>query len=117
MTHDERMVIVGDAAAARFVEVMQDLQQAASSARRGLPFFAAVEVAAAMLKLKAVRLSLIKAARADQDGVPTESCICGICGEHESRCQCSETCNVCGVRDCDDLHETDAAGYEPRARA
>ena len=117
MTHDERMVIVGDAAAARFVEVMQDLQQAASSARRGLPFFAAVEVAAAMLKLKAVRLSLIRAARADQDGVPTESLICGICGEHEAKCQCADACDVCGKMECDDRHETDAAGYEPRERA
>lgn len=114
MTHDEKMAVIGDAAAARFVEVMQDLQQAASSARRGLPFFAAVEVAAAMLKLKAVRLSLIKAARADQDGVPTEPLLCATCGDNEWRCQCDDACDVCGRMECDDRHEQDDAAREPR---
>lgn len=116
MTHDEKIALVGEAAAARIALVMRELPGVASYALRSMPFIARVGVRQAIEHLEATERALLKAARADQDGVPTESCICGICGEHESRCQCAETCNVCGVRDCDDLHETDAAGYEPRER-
>ena len=121
MTHDEKIALVGEAqreaAAARIGKTMQELAVVSSQSRRSLPMLAGYGLRYAIQDLEAVERLLLRAARADQDGVPTESLNCGFCGEHESRCQCAETCNVCGVRDCDDLHETDAAGYEPRARA
>lgn len=114
MTTDEKQWIVSEALAARVAEVMQHLPIIVDYARRGLPILAGYDLRDMIENLQACQRMMAHAASQDQDGVPTESTICRYCGEHESRCQCDETCHVCGVRDCDDPHEQDVEAYEPR---
>lgn len=117
MTHDEKQWIFSEALAARVTEVMQNLPILVDYARRGLPVLARYGLRDAIENLQACERMMSHAASQDQDGVPTESHICRICGEYISRCQCADACDVCGRMECDDLHEQDAAAYEPRARS
>ena len=114
---DEKAVAVENMVSARSVLARMWLQAASRNMRLGNHTGVLIDLDEAAREVEVMRKMVVEFTARDQDGVPNSSMICGICGEHESRCQCAETCNVCGVRDCDDLHETDAAGYEPRARA
>lgn len=116
MTTDEKQWIVSEALAARVAEVMQHLPIIVDYARRGLPILAGYDLRDMIENLQACQRMMAQIAYEDSDGVPTESLICKACGEHESRCQCADACDVCGKMECDERHEQDAAAYEPRER-
>lgn len=116
MTTRERADAIARAVHARIGKAMQELATVAPMVQREHPFSAVVTMRGIIDDLRVVEALIMEEARRDRDGVPTESLICGACGEHEARCQCADACDVCGRMECDDMHEQDAAAYEPRAR-
>ncbi len=114
MTTRERADAIARAVHTRIGKAMQELATVAPMVQREHPFSAVVTMRGIIDDLRVVEALIMEEARRDRDGVPTESLICKACGEHESRCQCADACNVCGQMDCDDPHEQDAAAYEPR---
>jgi len=115
VTTRERADAIARAVHARIGKAMQELATVAPMVQREHPFSAVVTMRGIIDDLRVVEALIMEEARRDRDGVPTESLICGSCGEHESRCQCDDHCRKCGLLECVG-HEEDAAAYEPRAR-